>query len=91
MINRKLDIYEPDQIKAVFTFLKAEKTITDITEAGIYSTIYTDSLVLLNEVVPIYLKVGQIITIDKVNYPVITVDLKLKCFTIEKTNTGLGL
>jgi len=31
-MNRKKTIYEPDEVKAVFTFLKTEKNITDITK-----------------------------------------------------------
>src|SRR3972149_9952114 len=86
-MTRKTPIYEPDEIKAVFTFLKTEKTITNITESSGISTIYSDSLVLLNEKEPIYLQAGQIVTLDGINYQVLTVNLKTNIFTI--TATGL--
>ena len=73
MINRPIDIYEPDEINAVFTFIKTVKTITDITENAGISTITTDSLVLLNDVQKIYLQAGQIVTLNSINYEVLTV------------------
>lgn len=84
-MNRKLDIFEPDEIKAVFDFLKTEKTITNITEAGNYSTIYSNSLCLLNDNDPIFIKSGQIVTLNKKNYPVVSVNLIQKSFVIEAT------
>jgi len=84
-MNRKKTIYEPDEVKAVFTFLKTEKNITDITENGSVSTIYTNSLVLLQLSYPIYLENGQIVTIDNINYQVSNVNLASKTFEITKT------
>ena len=84
-MNQKKTIYEPDEVKSIFTFLKAEKNIINITESGTVSTIYSDSLVLLQVQYPIYLKNGQIVTIDNVNYAVSNVNLTNKTFDINKT------
>lgn len=81
-MNRKLDIFEPVEIKKVIDFLKTEKNITNISESSGVSTITTDSLVLLADVVPIYLKSGQIITINDVNYAVSNVNYTNKTFQI---------
>jgi hypothetical protein len=87
MINRRKDIFEADEIKKVIDFLKVEKTITNITESSGISTIYSSSLILLNDNAIIYLIAGQVITINKVNYEVIAVNLTNNTFTI--TATGL--
>lgn len=84
MINRPIDIYEPDEIKAVFTFIKTPKTITDITENAGISTIFTSSLVLLNDVQKIYLQAGQIVTLNSINYEVLSVGTGQ--FTISATD-----
>lgn len=77
-------IYEVEEIEKVVNFMKTEKTITDIVEnSGIY-TITSNTLVLLRETEIIYLQVGQIVTIDNINYKVLTVNLTLKTFTITK-------
>ena len=85
-MNRKIDIYEPDQIKAVFTFLKTEKNITNISEAAGVSTITSNILKLLDIVDPIYLQTGQIVTINNVNYQVSNVNQTLKTFDITVSN-----
>lgn len=85
-MNRKIDIYEPDQIKAVFTFLKAAKNIIDISEDAGVTTITTDSLVLLAIEEPIYLQSGQYVTISNVNYKISNVNLDLKTFDIAGIN-----
>lgn len=80
----QIPIYEKTEIEKVINFMKAEKTILDITEnSGIY-TIFSDSLVLLRDIEITYLKAGQIVTIDNINYPVLSVNLSLKSFTITK-------
>jgi len=84
-MNRKIDIYEPDEIKAIFTFLKVEKTISNITESGSVSTIYSNTLKLLDIVDPIYLLTGQIVTINNINYQVSNVNLTNNTFQITKT------
>src|SRR5574343_1192946 len=84
---RKEDIYEADEIEAVFTFLKTEKTISNITESSGVSTIYSNTLVLLDIVDKIYLQNGMIVTLNKINYQVSNVDLTAKTFKI----TALGL
>jgi hypothetical protein len=86
-MNRKLDIFEPVEIKKVIDFLKTEKNITNISESSGVSTITTDSLVLLADVIPIYLKSGQIVTINDVNYTVSNVNHTNKTFQI--TASGL--
>lgn len=85
-MTQKKPIYEPDEIKAVFDYLKTEKNIIDITESNGISTIYTDSLVLLRVLYNIYLQDKQIVTINKINYSVDNVDLDLKSFEIEAVN-----
>jgi hypothetical protein len=90
-MNRKKTIYEPDEVKAVFTFLKAEKNIIDITESGSISTIYTDSLVLLQIQYPVYLQTGQIVTINNINYQISNVNLTNKTFDIDfTTDSNIG-
>lgn len=84
-MNSKVDIYEPDEIKAVFDFLKTAKTISDITESSGVSTIYTNSLVLLALSYNIYLTDGMYVTINNVNYQVDNVNLSAKTFTIVAT------
>lgn len=86
-MNGKIDIYEHEEIEAVFDFIKTEKNITHISEVSGVSTITSDSLVLLYDRVSIYLQAGQIITINNVNYNVLSVNRTLKQFTI--TATGL--
>ncbi len=77
-------IYEVEEIEKVVNFMKTEKNITNITEnAGIY-TIYSDSLILLKDIENIYLKAGQIITINGIDYSVLSVNLNQKTFTITK-------
>lgn len=77
-------IYEVEEVEKVITLMRTEKNITNITEnSGIY-TIYSDSLILLREVENIYLKAGQIITINGIDYNVLTVNLNTKSFTITK-------
>jgi hypothetical protein len=84
-LNRKLDIFEQDEVKKVIDYLKTEKNITSITESGSVSTIETNTLLLLNDVSPIYLQSGQIVTISGVNYTVSNVNQTLKTFDIEAT------
>ena len=84
---RKEDIYEADEIEAVFDFLTVEKNITDISETGGVSTITTSSVTLLDIIDKIYLQAGQIVTLNKINYSVIAVSISAKTFTI--TATGL--
>lgn len=86
-MNQRIDIYEHEQIKAVIDFMKAEKNISDISEANGISTITTNSLCLLYEVDSIYLQAGQIVTLGSINYQVLTVNLKSLQFTI--TASGL--
>ena len=86
-MTRKTDIYEADQIESVITFLKTEKTISNITESAGVSTIYSNSLVLLNIVDKIYLQNGQIVTLNKINYQVSSVDIVANTFKI--TASGL--
>jgi hypothetical protein len=85
-MNRKIDRYESDEIKAVFTFLKTAKTITGLSETGGVTTITSNSLVLLAVEEPIYLKTGQYVTISNVNYQVSNVNLDLKTFDITGIN-----
>lgn len=85
-MNRKNDVYEADEIKAVCDFLKTEKNITGISETSGVTTITTNSLVLLNIVCPIYLQTGQIVTINSINYQVSNVNQTLLTFDIEATN-----
>jgi len=84
---RKEDIYEADEIEAVFDFLTVEKNITDISETGGVSTITTNSVTLLDIIDKIYLQAGQIVTLNKINYSVLAVSVSAKTFTI--TATGL--
>lgn len=63
--------------------MKVEKTITDITELNGISTIYTDSLNLLRTNEIIRLQVGQIVTLDNINYSVLSVNVGLNTYTIE--------
>lgn len=86
-MNRKLDIFEPVEIKKVIDFLKTEKDITSISESAGISTITTNSLVLLADTIPIYLQSGQIVTINDVNYTVSNVNQTTKTFKI--TASGL--
>ena len=88
-MNRKLDIFEPVEIKNVIDFLKTDllKNITHISEVAGVSTITTDSLELLHDVIPIYLQSGQIVTINDVNYSVSNVNQTNKTFQI--TASGL--
>lgn len=85
-MNRKKDINEPTQIKAVIDFLKTVKTISSITELAGISTINSNTLVLLNIAEPIKLKTGQVITINNINYPVLSVNYALNSFTITASN-----
>jgi hypothetical protein len=86
MINRKIDIYEPDEIKAVFDFICTEFDVISISEYLGVSTIESNSLILLNDVQKIYLKAGQIVTINATNYTVLAVDLAAKTFNISAMN-----
>ena len=86
-MNRRTDIFEADEIEAVFDFLTKEKTISDITESLGISTIYSNSVILLDIIDKIYLQAGQIVTLNKINYQVLTVDISAKKFTI--TASGL--
>lgn len=80
-------IYDVEQIGAIITYMKAQKNITDITENAGISTITTNTLVLLTSFKVFYLAVGQIVTINSINYPVLSVNSKNKTFTI--AGTGL--
>jgi len=82
LMNNKLDIYDIDEIQAVFDFLKTEKDIIDITESGSISTIFVNTLVLLSIVHPVYLNDGQIVTINSINYQVDNVDYDYLSFDI---------
>lgn len=82
-MNRKKTIYEPDEVKAVFDFLKTAKTISNITEAVGISTITTNSLILLEIQYPVFLKNGQIVTINHVNYQVSNISYTNRTFDIE--------
>jgi len=84
-MNPPLTIYEVEEIGKIITFMKSEKNILDITELNGISTITTDSLQFIFSHTSIWLEVGQIITINKINYPVLSVDLKAKKFTIAST------
>jgi hypothetical protein len=86
-MSNKIDIFESDEIGLVIDFLKIEKNITDIVESNGISTISSDSLCLLRDCDfdSIFLKVGQIVTINKINYPVLSVNYNLKTFTIKET------
>lgn len=85
-MSRKQNIYEVDEIKAVFTFLKATKNITGLSETSGVTTITTNSLVLLAENEPIYLTSGMKVTINNKNYSVSNVDYALKTFDITETD-----
>jgi len=74
-MNKAKTIYGVDEIGAIINHMKAEKTISDILEVNLLLHSYTDT----------YLKVGQIVTLNKINYPVLSVNLALKQFTIEAT------
>lgn len=78
-------IYESEQIEDVIDYLRSEKTIVNITEANGISTIFGESLVLLNSYKIISLKAGQIISINKINYSVIAINSENNSFTISAT------
>jgi hypothetical protein len=72
-MNRKIDIYEPDEIQKVITAMTAEHDILSIVESGGLSVITTNNLVLLDAQSPITLQAGQIVQIGNVNYEVLSV------------------
>lgn len=84
-MNKPKTIFGVDEIGTIITFMKSEKTISDISEVNGISTITSNTLCLLHSYTDTYLKVGQIVTLNKINYPVLSVDLNLKQFTIEAT------
>lgn len=81
-MNKQKAIYEVEEIGKIIDFIKTEKNITDISETNGISTIISDSLRLLHSDNDIYLAVGQIVTLNKINYQVLSVNLDLKQFTI---------
>jgi hypothetical protein len=84
-MNKEKTIYEVEEIGTIINYMKAEKTITDISETNGISTISSNSLLLLHSYYDIYLQVGQLVTINKINYPFLSVDLINKTFTISAT------
>jgi len=72
-MNRKIDIYEPDEIQKVITAMTAEHDILSIVESEGTSIITTNNIVLLDAQSPIALQAGQIIQIGTVNYEVLSV------------------
>jgi hypothetical protein len=84
-MNTYKTIYEVTEIEAIINFMKAEKTIMDITESNGISTISTNSINLLNAEQKINLKVGQIITINSVNYTILSINEANKTFDINAT------
>jgi len=82
-MNRKIDIYEPDEIQKVITAMTAEHDILSIVESEGLSIITTNNIVLLDAQSPIALQSGQIIQIGTVNYEVLSVTTN--SFAIEAT------
>lgn len=82
-MNRKQNIYEPELIGNVVSFLKSTKLITGISETNGISTITTNSLILLPESNPFYLQAGMFVQIASKNYQVLTVGSNK--FTIQAT------
>lgn len=78
-------IYEVEEIEDVIDYLRSEKNILDIAETSGISTISVSSLIILESYKVISLKVGQIVTLNKINYPVLAIDEKLKTFNISAT------
>jgi hypothetical protein len=77
-------IYEVEEIGKVVDYMKTAKTITDITENSGILTIYSNTLILLHETKDIYLTAGMIVTINSIDYSVLSVNLTSKTFTITK-------
>ena len=72
-MNRKQNIYEPELIGNVVSFLKSTKSIVNVSESNGISTITTNSIVLLPDLNPFNLQSGMFIEIDSKNYQVLSV------------------
>lgn len=84
-MNRKIDIYEPDEISSVIAAMQTEHPILSVSENGGVSTITTNNIVLLDGQAPIALQAGQIVTIGTTNYEVLAVTTN----TFNITATGI--
>jgi hypothetical protein len=82
-MNRKIDIYEPDEIQKVINAMCMDHPILEVTEDEGISYITTNNIVLLDGQSPIALQAGQIVTIGAVNYEVLSVTTN--SFAIEAT------
>lgn len=78
-------IYEVEEIGDVIDYLCSEKTINDITETAGISTISVSSLIIIQSYKVMTLKTGQIVTLNNINYPVLSVNYDTNKFTIEAT------